>query len=115
MDTELAPVLSLYNVCRGAADEIFQREVNLVIDNIIDNNTDPEQKRSITMEFDFVPMKDRSGAAVSLKVKSKLAGVEPVEGTMFLTRRSGEIVAVPYDPNQGDLFNAEVTQQEKNR
>ena len=38
MDTEAAPVLSLYNVCRGAADEIFQREVNLVIDNIIDVN-----------------------------------------------------------------------------
>jgi hypothetical protein len=114
MDTESSPILSLYNVCRGAADEIFKREVDLVIDNIIDNNTDSEQKRSIIMEFEFIPMKDRSGASISMKVKSKLAGVEPVEGTMFLTRRAGEVVAVPYDPRQEELF-AEVPQQEKRK
>ena len=114
MDTESSPILSLYNVCRGAADEIFQREVNLVIDNIVDINTDCEQKRAIIMEFEFLPMKDRSGAAVSLKVKSKLAGVEPVEGTMFLTRSAGEVVAVPYDPRQEELF-AEVPKEEKRK
>ena len=115
MDTNAAPILSLYNVCRGAADEIFRREVNLVIDNIVDVNTDSEQKRSVVMEFEFIPMKDRSGAAVSLKVKSKLAGVEPVEGTMFLTRRGDELVAVPYDPRQEELFTMEPQQQEKKR
>ena len=113
MDTESSPILSLYNVCRGAADEIFQREVNLVIDNIVDVNTDCEQKRSIVMEFEFLPMKDRSGAAVSLKVKSKLAGVEPVEGTMFLTRRAGEVVAVPYDPRQEELFAQDIKETRK--
>ena len=112
MDTNAAPVLSLFNICRGAADEIFKREVDLVIDNIADVNTDSEQKRSIIMEFQFTPMKDRSGAAVSLKVRSKLAGVDPVDGTMFLVHRDGEVVAVPYDPRQEELFTIERRQDQ---
>lgn len=107
MNSEDAPQLSLINLCRGAALEIFDRELGLVLDNIHDINCDAEQKRTIVLEVDFHPYRDRTGAKTVIKCKAKLAGMEPVEGNAFIIQRHGEMIAVPYDPRQEELFNIE--------
>lgn len=116
MDTNDAPELSLFNIVGGCADERFRRELALVMDNWIDANTEATTKRTITMEFSFLPFEDRSGSAVSLTVKSKMAAGDSVTGTVFLTRRNDDIVAVPFDPKQDRLFTEpETLNQEKRK
>jgi hypothetical protein len=98
--------LSLENICGGAVEEVFQRELIAILANIADVNTEPEAKRKITFEFTFEPFEDRSGAKVVFACKSKQAPVNAAHGTMFLSRRGSTFVAVPHDPKQARLFAA---------
>jgi hypothetical protein len=113
MNTEDQPELNLFNVVGGASDERFRREVALLMENLVDPNTPIDTKRTITMEYSFTCFKDRSGASVSLNVKSKLAGGESVEGNVFLTRRNDEIIFVPYDPKQERLFTEQPKEEKR--
>lgn len=97
MDPEL---VSLSNICGGAVEEIFQRELKNVLENIADVNTDAEAKRKIIFEFAVIPFEDRSGAQVEFACSSKLVPTERVKGTMFLAHRGPNIIAVPHDPKQ---------------
>lgn len=97
--------LSLSNIARGAAEEIFAEELRRVLDNIADVNSDAEQKRSIVLEFLFEPFEDRSGFEIVIRSKAKLASISSAKGTAFLVRKSGENVAYPHDPRQAALFS----------
>jgi hypothetical protein len=104
--------VSLGNICGGAVEEVFQRELADVLENIGDVNTDPEAKRKMTLEFTFEPFPDRSGAKIIFSCKSKIAPVESVSGTMFLQRRGTAMVAVPHDPRQARLFQPQIPADE---
>lgn len=98
--------LAIGNICGGSVDEVFQRELQHVLANIADVNTDPEAERKITLEFKMKPFKDRSGAQIEFGCKSKTVGLSVVKGTIFLQRRGANLVAVPHDPQQQRLFNS---------
>lgn len=102
MDSEL---LSLENICNGGVPEIFERELGEVLENIADVNTEAEAPRKIIFEFTFEPYKDRSGALIRFRCKSKLTPVDEVTGQAFLLRSGGQILAVAHDPKQARLFN----------
>lgn len=104
MDQEKEKV-SLSNLCGGAVEEVFQRELAEVLENVADINTDPEQKRKITLEFSLSPFEDRSGAQVTFSCKSKTAAVKEVKGTVFFQRRGMTFEAYPHDPKQARLFD----------
>ena len=97
------------NICGGAVPELFEHEVTRLLKNVSDLNTDPEAKRSITMEFQFKPSPDRKSAVVKLTCKSKLAGVNSVAGSLFMSSTQGEIRAFTEDPRQTKLFEAAPT------
>ena len=101
--------LSLQNICGGAVEEVFQRELGYILANISDINTDPEAKRKITFEFTFEPFEDRSGAKVIFACKSKQAPVNSASGTMFLARQGTNFVAIAHDPKQARLFEPDVS------
>lgn len=101
MDQE---TLSLENICNGGVPEVFERELSEVLKNIADVNTDPEETRKITFEFIFEPTKDRTGAVVRFRCKSKVAPVEEVSGQCFLQRRGNAVVAIAHDPKQARMF-----------
>jgi hypothetical protein len=101
--------LNLQNICGGAVEEVFQRELDHVLANISDVNTDAEAKRKITFEFTFEPFDDRSGAKVIFACKSKQAPVNAASGTMFLSRRGTNFVAIAHDPKQSRLFEPEMS------
>lgn len=97
--------LTLSNICGGAVQEVFERELRQLIQNLKDPSTPPDQKRRLTVVLDFVPFSDRSGAEVTMKCETKLAGVEPAKGSVFFLRNDqGEAVAYPHDPRQENLF-----------
>ena len=101
--------LNLGNICSGAVEEVFQRELRAVLVNMADANTNPEAKRKINVEFTFKPFKDRSGAQVEFNCTSKTAPIETVKGTVYLERRGTEMVAIAHDPRQARLFNPGTT------
>ena len=70
---ELEPA-RLHTMAMGRADEVFTRELQRVIENVLDQNTDPEAKRTITVEFTFKSDHTRAGMDVKVAAKSKLAG-----------------------------------------
>lgn len=96
--------VSLLNICSGAVEEIFQREMKRILENIRDVNTADTAKRELTLKFTFKPYPDRSGATVEFATKSGLANVEAVNGTIHITAATGELAAFPRDPRQEMLF-----------
>jgi hypothetical protein len=105
--------VNLGNICGGAVEELFQRELASILENVGDVNTDPEAKRKMTLEFTFEPFPDRSGAQVTFACKSKVVPVDAVKGTMFLQRRGTAMVAVPHDPRQARLFQPQVPEDKE--
>ena len=88
------------NICGGAVPEQFEHEMRRILANIADPNTDPEAKRSLTLEFKFTPSPDRKAAVVSFMCKSKVAGVQGVAGSIFMSKG----LAYTEDPRQTALF-----------
>ena len=96
--------LNLLNIGKGALPELFQREIDTVLANIADVNTEQDQDRKITMEVVFTPFKDRDGAQIGITFKTKLAGVKGVASTVFINKHEGRLVAVPEDQMQRSMF-----------
>lgn len=99
--------LSLATVAGGAAVELFDRELRLVLDNIQDPNTDAESVREVNLKLQIKPTKDRESAAVLLKVTGKSSGTKPIADLVYMGIRHGRLVAVTKDPSQSDMFDAE--------
>jgi hypothetical protein len=98
-------VIDLTTIGHGAAVELFDAELKKVLDNIADFNTDPETVREITLKVTFEPTEDRRAAAVSVQVKSKLAGHRGTVGAVFFGMVDGQRAAVESNPRQGKLFD----------
>lgn len=92
----------------GAAIELWQREFARVLENIEDPNTEATEEREITLKITFKPEDDREVNGCKILCKAnKLAGPRAIGTTVHIGRRYGALVAVEYDPNQGDIFDPE--------
>jgi hypothetical protein len=94
----------------GLAQEIFSREMDRVLANIDDPNTDPQQSRKITLIVTFKPEKSRTHASVLVSSKSVLAGIRPAETEVHLYRHGGRLVATEDDVHQPSLFAGQSAQ-----
>lgn len=110
----MSPVLhpvSLATIANGAVVELFQAEMTRVLENIADINTDPEAKRTITIQVEFKPEGvKRDNADVKVKCTSKLAGILTINTAIFMGTKDGKLVAVENDPRQGSFFDSEEQQ-----
>lgn len=98
------PEVDLTTLGRGAALELFNRELQRVLANIKDVNTNPNKNRKITLEFDFKPYMDRSGAACDIKVSSKICATNGVNATIYISRvAGGGFQAFTQDTQQAQL------------
>lgn len=95
--------VTLETLGNGLVGELFAHELAKVLENIDDSNTDPEATRKVTIDVIFKPAKSREAASVIVAVKSKLAGVEPAETLVHLSRERNRLVALAADPNQEEL------------
>jgi hypothetical protein len=55
----LGEPLTIDNICEGAAARAFERSLTTILENLRDPHTDPKAKRTLTLEFAFVPHPDR--------------------------------------------------------
>ena len=98
-------VVKLDTMRGGAALERFNVELDRVIANVLDPNTDPKAKRSVTLKVSIKPTEDREQGVVSIDCQSKLAGMKPVAGQFFFgLDKHGKAVAVEHNPRQSGMF-----------
>lgn len=99
------PKLSLINLNNGVCVEIFDRDLQVIMENIKDVNTDAETTRQISLTVTFKPNPDRSGATAIVESKVKVAGVRANRGSIFiLADGKGKTTAFPKDPRQDVLM-----------
>jgi hypothetical protein len=90
---------SILEMARGAITERVDYEMSRVMDNIMDANTKPTEKRKITLTIEFTPDDDRQTIAVSVTAKSTLAATTPIKTALYASVDSfGEFHAVEMTP-----------------
>lgn len=107
---------SILEMAKGAILERTDYEMSKIIDNILDINTNPTKKRTLTITVSMLPSNDRQQIGIEVVAKSKLEPTLPVNTTLFVTRDPNEEVMavemVPQVPGQQDLYGQE---QEENK
>lgn len=83
----------------GAAVEMFDAELQRVLDNIMDPNT-TLVARNVTIKVTIKPDNDRGVGNVAIEVGSKLASPIPVSSRFYLGKDRGKAVAFEYNPEQ---------------
>lgn len=68
----------------GALTERFNREMERVLGNVFDPNTNPKAKRQIRIVIDIAPNERRDAAEFKVDVKSKIAPPVAIAQTVFL-------------------------------
>lgn len=75
--------LPLSRLANGAIQEKLDYELNKVFSNIHDSNTNPTDKRTVTIKLDFVPDENRQTVKVDSNFTTKLANVTGVSTTVL--------------------------------
>lgn len=101
MDSDMVTLSTLKG---GACVELFQRELEAVLANIADLNTDHKVKRKITLEVVFTSDEERTSSAVGVKCSAKLAPAKQTASVLYHGIRRGKRIAVESNPSQSDLF-----------
>jgi len=99
----LPAVLSIDNMADGAVYEMLNEAIKRMAENVADPNTEPTQKRKITLSLDVLPFKDRSGAQYKARIDTKLAGLRPAESTMYFAKKNGEHLAFGRNTRQEEI------------
>lgn len=76
--------VSLSTLASGAAVERFDHELQRVIDNIADYNTDPKAVREVSLKVKIRPNDDRSFSVVEIIATSKIAPIKPETTSLYL-------------------------------
>jgi hypothetical protein len=97
--------LNIGNILGGKFPERFAKAVQQLVDNMRDPNTPADATRKITFDFTFKPTEDRQTAAVMLTTKLKLASLEGVAGTIYVSKAEGSLKAYTRDIRQEIMFD----------
>lgn len=102
--------LKLETLQNGAVLEVFEVELQNVLDNIQDPNTKPDGVREVSVKLKFKPSKDRNYTSLTYSVTSKLQPSEPGEVPIFVDRdrknkraTAVELVSPDENPDQERL------------
>ena len=92
--------VELQTIQNGAVMNLFNEEFRKVLLNIEDENTAPNQERSVTIKIAVKPDKTRRTGEVKVQVSSSLAKVKPAESFLFFDRdgKTGNLAAYVDDP-----------------
>jgi len=102
---------SILEMARGAIAERADYEMARIIENILDPNTMPTKKRTLTITIDITPDMDRRNLVMSCTAKSKLEATNPVSAALYVT--NGEVGSmsvvelVPQVPGQMSMMGDE--------
>ena len=94
----------------GAIKDLFDRELEAVLENIADRNTKPDAVREIRLVVKFKPDENRAQANSEVQCTSKLAPTKPHAGFVIFGLDGETPAAYTTDPKQQDLgFPSNIT------
>jgi len=113
---ELQERLNIANIAKGALVEQADEEIQKVLDNIKDPNTDPTKVRKVSITITFKPNERRNIASVNFQTKAALVPALPVETSIVIDKNNdGKAVAeelfsemkgqMAIDPNTGKVLD----------
>ncbi len=70
----------------GAVQEKIEKEVERIMSNVLDLDTDATKKRKLTITIDFIPDENRQVLSLDAQVKSTLAPQVSIGTTMLAGR-----------------------------
>lgn len=80
-------IMTLASLCDGAVQERVNHALQKVSENVLDPNTDPKKKRSITLTLSFEPASDdREDVSVEVSVGVKLAPETGLKTQFYLSK-----------------------------
>lgn len=101
---DLQPV-NLGSIARGAAIELFEKNIAKIAANIADTSTPAEAKRTLVIRLVFEPDRERQGIDVTTTAEVKLAATERHSSRAYLAKGTdGASYLFPVDPRQAALF-----------
>lgn len=90
---------SILDLARGAIKERTEVELQKIVENISDPNTDAKKKRQMTITIDFIPDSERQTINLSVVVKSKLEPTHAISTGLYITGDgNGNAMAVELTP-----------------
>ena len=98
--------LTLANFGEGAVNEIFDRELQRVLKDIMDPNTEATAQREVTLKIVIKPDEERDLGVVGVKASSRLAGSRAfISKLAFGHAKSGKVEARECFSGQRSLFD----------
>lgn len=92
--------MSLENLKDGAVIEAVDAELQRVLDNVIDPNSDPLAKRTITLTISVKPNQERTQIGITAQAKSSLAPDIAINAIALVGKEAGAGVANEIQPRQ---------------
>lgn len=97
-------MFSLDTIADGAVLEAFEIELQKVLANITDPNTDALQAREITIKVILKPTgEDRDEVRIGIQCSSKLSNHTPIEATAWLQQVGSNVIATEIRRRQPTL------------
>lgn len=93
--------MTLSNIGGGVVEEKFAEELQKVLNNIVDVNTEVRAMREIIIKIKFKPDEERNSSAVTVSTSCKLAGDKAYDTRTFIGKRAdGTGEAHEHNPKQ---------------
>lgn len=85
--------LSVETLYNGGVAEVLMAELNKVVQNILDPNTEPKKERSVTLKMKIKPNEQRNMAELRVETTSKLCPNQPIETSIMIAKnlKTGEV------------------------
>lgn len=91
--------LNIADLAQGALNEQVIDELKRVFENIMDPNTDPTKKRTVTIKMVITPISEnRDLVNVEMQAKSSVCPYNSITTNMCIGKRSGDVIAEEYVP-----------------
>lgn len=91
--------LTLSSICGGSLPERFTHELEKILKNVMDPNTDAEVARKMKIIIEFKPDEDRQILQQKAVISSVLAPLSPVKSYSTITKEiDGELKAFEIKP-----------------
>lgn len=103
------PVAELHQISEGAAINEFRSVLQRTIENILDEDTQAQKKRTITLKVEITPNAERDRAIVEIICPEPKLAPKVARATTILIGRDakGKATARALSAKQWDLFNKE--------
>lgn len=85
--------LSVETLYNGGVAEILMSELQKVVDNILDPNTEAKKERSVTLKMKIKPNEQRNTAEMKIETTSKICPSAPIETSIMIAKniKTGEV------------------------